>query len=129
MSTTIAVYYASELVNWKQLISVYKQEVFEFGHKLGEIIQRNNIPEIGAKVDAEQDKLNHVLRKFFRIREDILQQEAVLKSNSTPIDDSLISTETEKMQNEIRRRMQQTEKEYIEKKHECNNFISGTLKR
>jgi hypothetical protein len=63
------------------------------------------------------------------LRDQIQQQEAALKTNSTFIDDELINAEMERHQNELRRNMQQAEKEYVEKKHECNNFLSGTLKK
>lgn len=129
MATTIAIYYTDELTEWNRLIAFYNHETDEFGAKLGEVIQRNSIPHIAAKVEEQQDKLNVISKKFNRLRAQIRKQEAALKTDRTFIDDTLINTETEKRQNELRRNMQLTEKEYIDTKYECYNFLSGTLKR
>ncbi len=129
MPNTIAEYYTDELVEWNRLIVFYKREMDGFEHKLGEVIQRNTTPNIAAKVENEQDKLNAVSKKFKKLQVQIQQQEAALKTDSKLIDDTLINIETEKQQNQLRRNMQQTEKEYIDTKHECYNFLSGTLKK
>jgi hypothetical protein len=129
MATTIAEYYTDELAEWSRLIAFYNQELDEYELRLGEVIQRNTIPHIAARVEHEQDKLNEVSEKFHGLELEIEQQEATLKTDNTFIDDSLIDTETEKQQNGLRRSMQQAEREYVDKKHECNNFLSGTLKK
>jgi hypothetical protein len=129
MGTTIAEYYTDELVEWNRVIGFYNHEMDEFELKLAEVIHRNTIPNIAARVEYEQDKLHEVSGKFYRLQDQIQRQEAALKTNSSFIDDELINAEMEKQQNELRRKMQQAEKEYIEKKHECNNFLSGTLKK
>lgn len=129
MPNTIAVYYTDELMEWKRLITFYNVEMAELENKLAEVIQRNTIPNIAAKVENHQDKLNAASEKFSWLGVQIQQQEAALKTNSTLIDDTLINTETEKRQNELRRNMQQVEKEYIDARYECHNFLSGTLKK
>lgn len=129
MPNTIAVYYTDELMEWKRLITFYNVEMAELENKLAEVIQRNTIPNIAAKVENHQDKLNAASEKFSWLEVQIQQQEAALKTNSTLIDDTLINTETEKRQNELRRNMQQVEKEYIDARYECHNFLSGTLKK
>ncbi|MGE5106671.1 MAG: hypothetical protein ACM3H8_03950 [Sphingobacteriales bacterium] len=129
MPNTIAVYYTDELMEWKRLITFYNVEMAELENKLAEVIQRNTIPNIAVKVENHQDKLNAASEKFSWLEIQIQQQEAALKTNSTLIDDTLINTETEKRQNELRRNMQQVEKEYIDARYECHNFLSGTLKK
>ncbi|MDP4261361.1 MAG: hypothetical protein Q8941_02410 [Bacteroidota bacterium] len=129
MATIIAEYYTDELVEWNRLIDFNNQEMDEFEDKLAEVIQRNTIPNIAAKVEEHQDKLNIVAKKFYRLQEQIQQQEAALKTDSALVDDTLINPETETHQNELRRNMQRTEKEYIDTKYACYNFLSGTLKK
>ena len=129
MGTTIAEYFTDELVEWNRLIAFNNQEMNKFKHKLAEVIQRNTIPNIAAKVENEQDKLNIVSEKFNRLQKQILRQEAAFKTDSTLVDDTLVNPETEKRQNELRRNMQQAEKEYIDAKYECYNFLSGILKK
>jgi len=129
MATIIAEYYTDELVEWNRLIAFNNREMDEFKHKLAEVIQRNTIPNIAAKVEEQQDKLNTVSKKFFKLRVQIQQQEAALKTDSILIDDSVINAETEKQQNELRRNMHRIEKEYVDSKYECYNFLSQILRK
>jgi hypothetical protein len=129
MATTIAAYYTDELVEWKRLIAFYNSEMDELELKLAEVIQRNTIPNIAFKVEGQQDKLNIVSEKFYQLQLQIQQQETALKTNSTYIENSAINTETEKRQNGLRRSMQQAEREYVDIKYDCYNFLSGTLKK
>lgn len=129
MATTIAEYFLDELVDWNRLIVFYNNEVDEFESKLGEVIQRNTIPNIAAKVENEQKKLNVVSGKFYKLQAQIKQQESSLKTDSTLIEDAQIKAEIEQHQNELRRSMQQIEKEYIDVKYACYNFLSETLRK
>jgi hypothetical protein len=129
MAATIAEHYTGELVDWSRLIAFYDQEATEFETKLAEVIQRNSIPNIAAKVEEQQDKLNVMMKKFNRIRIQIRKQGAALKTDSAFIDDKLIHAETEKKQNELRWDMQQTEKEYIDTRYACSEFLSERLKK
>ena len=129
MTTNIAEYYLDELIKWNKLIGFYNQELDDFEIKLAEIIQRNTIPGIAAKVEAQQDKLNAISHKFYSLQDKILQQESTLKSDHEFISDTLINTEIEKQQSDIRQNMKQLEKEYIDIKYDCYNFLSGTLKK
>ena len=129
MPNTIAEYYIDELLEWNKTINFYNGEVEEFTQKLGDIIRRNSIPGIAARVEAHQTLLNRLSEKFYKLQMLMKEQEAVLKTDSTLIDDTLINTETEKRQNELRRKMQAAEKEYIDVKFDCYNFLSETLKK
>jgi uncharacterized membrane protein YgaE (UPF0421/DUF939 family) len=129
MPNTIAEYYTDELVEWNKSIIFYNNEVEDFTRKLGDVIRRNSITGIAAKVEAHQTLLNRLSEKFYKLRMLMKEQEAVLKTDSTLIDDTLINTETEKRQNELRRKMPATEKQYIDVKFDCYNFLSETLKK
>jgi hypothetical protein len=127
MPNTIAEYYTDELIDWGDSINFYIGEMAEFEQKLGDVIRRNSITGIAKKVELQQDKLNIISEKFHHLQTALLQQEAVLKTDSTLLDNSFISNETANRQNELRRKMQDAEKEYIDAKFECYNFLSGTL--
>lgn len=118
-----------ELVDWNRLIAFYNNEMDEFESKLAEVIQRNTIPNIAAKVENEQKKLNAVSGKFYKLQAQIKQQESSLKTDSTLIEDAQIKAEMEQHQSELRRSMQQIEKEYIDVKYACYNFLSETLRK
>ena len=129
MATTISEYYTDELLDWNNSIVFYKNEMDEFTQKLGEVIRRNSIVGIAERVEEHQTLLNKVGDKFYRIQIEIQQQGQALKSDSTLLDNRLINTETEKRQVELRSKMQAAEKEYIDVKFTCYNFLSGTLKK
>ena len=129
MATFLAEYYTDELIDWNRTIAFYDHEMGEFGKKLAEVVQRNTIPNIAAKVEVEQNKFNTVAQKFYKLQSLIHQQTVSLKTDSTLIDDSLIKSGTEQQQNEIRRTMQQIEREFIDTKYTCSEFLSETLKK
>lgn len=129
MPNIIAEYYTDELEDWNNSINFYNTEMDEFEQKLGEVLRRNSIEGIAEKVEDQQALLNQATDNFYKIQIEIQQQEAVLKTDSTCIDDSFINNETEKLQNEIRSKMKAAEKEYIDIKFDCYNFLSGILKK
>jgi hypothetical protein len=129
MATTIAEYYTDELIKWHNAVVFYNNEIHEFGQKLAEVIRRNSIVGIAQKVEAHQTLLNHSAAKFYKLQKAIQQQQAVLKTDSKLVDDTLINNEAEKRQAGLRRMMQAAEKEYIDVKFDCYNFLSGTLKK
>ena len=129
MNTTIAGYYVDELAHWMRLIGFYNREITEFGHKLAEVIQRNTIPHIAEKVEAQQSSLDKVSEKFGTLYKIIEKQHAVLKTDHMLIDNSLIDEDTNERQNELRQQMEQAEKLYLEVKYGCYHFLSETLKK
>lgn len=129
MPITIAEYYVDELADWSDAISFYNHEMEGFSTKLEEVISRNSIVGIAEKVEAQQTQINRISAEFHKLQNAIQLQQGALKTNSTLIDNSLISNETENRQYELRRNMQAIEKEYIDVKFDCYHFLSGTLKK
>lgn len=128
MATTLAQHYTDELSDWDESITFYNEEMGALNQKLVEVIRRNCIIGIAEQVEAHQIQLNALSDKFDKIQDEIQQQEAELKTDDTLIEDSLINFETEKLQTELRAEMQAAEKEYIDVKFDCYNFLTKTLK-
>ena len=129
MKTTIAGYYIVELANWMRQIGLYNREITEFGLKLAEVIQRNTIPHIAEKVEAQQSSLNKVAAKFRRLQTLIDQQHSGLKTDGSLLDNTLIDEGTNGSQNELRQQMEKAEKFYLQVKYGCYHFLSETLKK
>jgi hypothetical protein len=129
MPNTIAEYYKDELIDWNNSILFHNKEMQEMTQKLAEVIRRNSIEGIGEKVEAHQALLNHLSDAFYQLQLSIQEQHASLKTDSRLIDDTLVGGETERRQNDIRRRMQETVKAYVDVKFNCYNFLSGTLRK
>jgi len=129
MSNTIAEYYKDELIDWNHAITFHDEEISELEKKLGEVIRRNGIIDIASKVEAQQKLLDQVADKFYRLQIEFQEQENVLRTDHTYIDNAFINNETEIRQAELRRKVEALEKEYISIKYDCYNFLSGTLKK
>ncbi|HET9056723.1 MAG TPA: hypothetical protein VFN30_07740 [Chitinophagaceae bacterium] len=129
MANTIAIYYTDELDEWERLISFNDNEVAELENKLVEVIQRNTIPDISLKVESQQNKLAKVATKFNTVKELISQQHVLLKKDDVLVEDALINQEIEERQTELRHHIQVIEKEYIDAKYTCHEFLLGTLKK
>lgn len=129
MSTTIAKYYSDELDDWENSIDFYDQEALELGMKLAEVIERDSIPHIADRVEEQQGKIDLTGKKFKRLALEIIKQRNALMPGNSLIDDEFINAEIEEKQALLRRRMKQTEKQYIDSKYACADFLSGILKK
>jgi hypothetical protein len=56
-------------------------------------------------------------------------QEAALRTDSTLIDNEQVNDDIEMRQVALRKKIQAAEKEFIDMKFACYNFLSGTLKK
>lgn len=128
MATTIAEHYSDELDNWVQSLNFYNVEMDLLESKLYEVVRRDCIVGIAEKVNVYQERLSNLSEKFDSFIETIELQEAELKIDGKLIDDFLINYETDKQQSELRTRMHELEKKYVDVKHECNIFLTDTLK-
>lgn len=129
MPNTITEYFTDELEEWNHAILFYNSEMDEFEKKLGGVISRNSIMGIAEKVETQQGKLNRISDRFYRLQTEIGNQKEQLKTDSSLIDDDLINETIEKRQVDLRHKMQEAEKEYIDVKFDCYNFLSGILKK
>ena len=123
----MAAHFAEELSAWRGTIDQYQQEMDDIGTKLGDIIRRNSIKDIAEKVEMHQDILDAVADDFDMIQVAIQHQEAALMVNDHYIDDKMVRQDTGQRQEEIRKRMQDAEKAFIDAKYQCRAFIARTL--
>lgn len=129
MATNIAEYYLDELIGWTNTIHFYTEEIDQMEEKLAEIIRRNSITDLAEKVEAQQIFLDEVSENFSRLLFKFKDQEALLKKGGEFNEDNLIDPKTEDIQTDLRRKMKEMEKEYIDVKFNCAGFLLGTLKK
>jgi hypothetical protein len=127
MAISIAEHYSDELDNWVQSLNFYNIEMDLIESKLYEIVKRNCIVGIAEKVNSYQVRLSNLSEKFDSLLETIELQEAELKIDGKLVDDFRINYETENQQTELRTKMQDLEKKYVDVKQDCNTFLSETL--
>jgi hypothetical protein len=126
MSTVID-YYKSELDEWKHAIIAHTKEIAGLEKKLAVAIRRNYVKGIGAKVEMQLSMVNKISGIFLTLQSEIQQQENLLKAESKQVTADK-SRETQQSQRVLRINMQAAEKEYIDVKFSCHDFLSGTLK-
>jgi flagellar biosynthesis chaperone FliJ len=129
MNKTVAGYYEDELAHWIRQIQFYNNEIAGLGTKLAQVIQRNSIPHIADKVEAQQTTLDKVLAQFKMLQVLIDRQHNRLKKDQALIDNRQIDENTNETQNQLRQQMEQAEKFYLEVKYGCYHFLSESLGR
>ncbi len=129
MSKKIAEYFLAELISWEQSFDFYKEEIGNLGIQLEEIIQRNSIVDIAAKVEAHQILLNEMLDRFNKISVEIYKQKKQIQPISDIIADADLSIQIRSQQDDVRTMVQNAEKDYIDVKYFCYEFLSETLNK
>jgi len=129
MSNNISKQYDDELLGWIDSIEFYLDALDSLGDKLGDVISRNSIVDIAAKVEVYQMMLDKIELKLNTLKKEVSDQEQLLKNDNLLIDDEMISAAIDENQKTLREKTQQSEKEYIDVKHHCNEFLSATLKK
>ncbi len=122
-------YYEVELTTWLSSIKFYSEQKLIIDTKLDEVIKRNSLIDIAAKVEAHQILLNEIFTKFKKIHKEIDIQFNKIKVNENLIEDDSVTIEMEDSQSELRQRISLIEKEYIDIKSYCYDFLSETLKK
>lgn len=129
MPATIATYYSDEMADWNHSIQFCSEEITELTEKLAEVIRRNSITHIAEKVETQQTALDKVAHLFYTLQLQIREQETALRTDSTLVDDKQLKEETSKQQDALRHRMQEAEKEWVDVKYNCYEFLSHLAKK
>jgi len=129
MQQSVSEYYITELADWNRSIDFYDTEIADMEDKLNEIIHQNTIPNLAANTERFLNSMDVQRNIFLVIQHLIQQQETRLYKNDNPEENAEITTETKDEQNSIRDKMQSAEKNYIDAKYGCYNFLSGLLNK
>ena len=129
MRKKIASFYDEELNSWIEAINYFILEITELEKRLEDIIYRNNIVEIAAKVSVHQLILNKSKVKYLNLKDEFLKQKTILKTNEILIEDSMITKEIEKSMKDYSLQIKQMEKQFADVKYICNEFLSDMLKK
>ncbi len=129
MSKNKSTYFLGELNSWLNTIQLHKDQKVLLDRNLEDVVRRNSLIDIAAKVEAHQILLNEVAIKLKDLEERIHHQELTLKPENTLIEDASLTTEMEQGQTELRQNTLAAEKEFIDIKYYCHDFLSDTLKK
>lgn len=129
MPTIVTSHFSNELNDWNHAIEFYYEEMEGLTRQLGEVISRNSIIGIAAKVEAEQEIVNQARKQFEEIQDDINEQLEQIHSDDSLIEDQGVTEEMKQKQSSLRQQMREAEKNYVDVKFNCYRFLSDTLKK
>ncbi len=129
MPNIISDYYVDELVEWDGSLIFYSQEIFEIEKKLNDVINRDTIPNIAKLVEEKRNKLDDISDNFYKIQLKIQDLEQYLLPDDVAIDDSLLNEQKEQLQNDLRFKMHEIEREFIDIKYSCYHFLAQTMRK
>ena len=74
MSITSAKHYHDELKKWQESINFFINTALELEQHLDDVVKRNSIVDIAAKVEVHQLMLNNIVDKLHYLQKEILLQ-------------------------------------------------------
>ena len=124
MTKTSAGYFQDELLNWFKTLDFCRSEIPEYEARMVELIQRNPIPELSANAETLLNQLADLHNQINLLQMEIKQQKNGLsqqsRNNGSNDDNTMVS------QNALRERMQVIEKDFVETKYTCHQFLAST---
>ena len=129
MLKKIASFYNEELNSWIDAINYIFIEIAELEKRLEDIVSRNSIVDIAAKVEVHQLILNKSKGKCVSLKDEFLKQKAMLIVNKKLLADNMVTKEIEKSMRDYSLKIKQLEKQFIDVKYICNEFLSDMLKK
>ena len=129
MTINIARHFDDELNGFNDSLHFYLSEIHLLEKNLGEIITRNSVVDIAAKVEVHQLLLDNITSKIKSLQAEISDQKVKLKHNDQYLSDSEISVQLETEHASLLRRVKNIEVEFIDLKYYCNAFLSEILKQ
>ncbi len=129
MRKKIASFYNEELNSWIDAINYIFIEIAELEKRLEDIVSRNSIVDIAAKVEVHQLILNKSKGKCVSLKDEFLKQKAMLIVNKKLLADNMVTKEIEKSMRDYSLKIKQLEKQFIDVKYICNEFLSDMLKK
>jgi hypothetical protein len=129
MSKKISSFYEDELNSWIDSLKFYLNESRLLETSLEEIITRNTIIDIAAKVEVHQLILNKSVTKLKELETEVAKIKSELTSDDGLVEDKFISKEVENKIKVLALSFKHTEQEFIDVKYYCNEFLIEVLKK
>lgn len=129
MPINIARHFDDELNAWNDTLHFYLTAIHVLEKNLGEIITRNSVVDIAAKVEVHQLLLDNITNKMKLLQVEISNQKLKLKIANEFISDTDISEKLDLDHAALLSQVKSLEKEFIDLKYYCNTFLSDILKQ
>lgn len=128
MKSNIARFFLEEIEGWKQQIEGIHDETGVLEKKLEAVVRQNTITGIAAATEAHQSLLDEQSRNLDGLLEECERQELMLSAMSEPSETGVLPQPLRNRQNQLRKKMQKAEKDYLDIKFSCHDFVSNMMK-
>lgn len=123
MSNSIAANFHDELKNWEQTLIQYSESIIALERKLYTIIEHDTIPNLAQDAEDLLNQLTLLRIDIGSLFQNIVEQETQLKKNNTPLENDALSQQAKNNQEMIRKKMNQTGKDFLDQEYECEQFL------
>lgn len=129
MSKKISAFYNDEANSWITSLNFYEEEIKSIEQEMDDIISRNSVINIAAKVEVHQIILNKILAKLLVQQKNIIEFIGHLKVENELIEDQQVTDHLEQEMRLLALGFKLFEQEFIDIKYHCNLFLIDILKR
>ena len=123
MSTEISRYFSEQLKDSLDAIYFALGISSRLSERLEEVIRRNTIVDIAARVEVYQKKLNDIERKLYALEGIVKRQERSINQIQDSNENAEVDEDIKLRQQIIVRKMKKAEGEFIRVKFDCNAFL------
>ena len=127
MESLAAEYYNEELADWNGINQYSIDEILEFEQRLTDIIRRDSIPSVAGPAEHFLQQFEVLQQRFLALQHDVEIQENKLVRDHLPVENKSITDQIILNQTLLRKKMFQAEKEFLDAKYSCYEFLSGLL--
>ncbi len=123
MSLEISRYFSEQLKDCNEAIYFDLGISTKLTERLEEVIKRNTIVDIAAKVEVYQKQLDVIERKLYNLEAIVKRQEKLINENLETNKNADVNNDIKLRQQLIVRKMKKTESDFIRIKFACNAFL------
>ena len=127
MSTRIAGYYTEEIMDWRDALQGYFDEMENLGQRIEDVIRRDSVTSIEAAARSRMEAMEDIGGLMERLDDLLDRQEAVLLRDGSLVDDEEVDEPVRSRQDALREGMLEAEKRYADMKFDCYRFLAETL--
>lgn len=127
MTTSIAEYYLDELYDWKSAVDLYLTKVDDSEEWLRSLQDSDSVPELAAKTEHYLNQLFLSKENLSSVRSAIQSSERKLYKEQAPVSNDAVTENLKIQQRKLRQDMHRVEKDYLDVKYECDEFLANAV--
>ncbi|GAB4092561.1 hypothetical protein [Flaviaesturariibacter terrae] len=127
MAATVSEYYIHEIADWRALIGFYLEEIEEAEVLLEEVLELNTVPNLAETTEIHLRTLTAARESLLLRKRQIDQLEPSLYEKDIPVDNDHLQPALVDRMKALRKELFSSEREYLEKKYLCDDFLADTI--